>query len=163
MHMSNLIGGRWWLRGLLAAVLALAFAFKPGLPADAAVISNTNGTITDNIFVNPCNGEILVFNEHFHDSIAVTLNGNGGAFIDFHSEQSGSGSGNLGNQYVVNAVGNTELNFPVGASITFMESEQVVATGSAPNFLLTDVFHLTVNPDGTTTSFRDGFTSSCHG
>jgi hypothetical protein len=163
MHKKDLTVGRWWLRGLLVSVLAAAFTLMLARPAFAAVITNTTQPLTDDIFVNPCNGEELTFSGHFHDLIAVTLDGSGGAHVDFHNELNGSGVGVQGNQYEVNATVNEEFNTQVADTITITENEEVVAEGPAPNFLFLDDFHLTVNPDGTVTSFHDNFRFECQG
>jgi hypothetical protein len=163
MHKKDLTVRRWWLLGLLAPVLAVAFILMSALPAFAAVITNTTQPLTDDIFVNPCNGEELTFSGHFHDLIAVTLDGSGGAHIVFQDELNGSGVGVQGNQYEVNSTNNEEFNSQVAQTITITDNEEVIAEGPAPNFLFKDDFHLTVNPDGTVTSFHDNFRFVCQG
>jgi hypothetical protein len=105
MQQKQLTVRGWWLWGLLAPVLAVTFSLVFALPAFAAVISNTTQSFTDDIFVNPCNGEELTFSGHFHDLVAVTLDGSGGAQVDFQNELNGSGVGVQGNKYEVNATG----------------------------------------------------------
>jgi hypothetical protein len=56
-----------------------------------------------------------------------------------------------------------QFNSQVAHTITITDNEEVVAEGSAPNFLLIDDFHITVNPDGMVTSFHDNFRFECQG
>ena len=58
------------------------------------------------------------------------------------------------------------MHFPgKGGSVTETEAEnvQLVAAGSPPDFVvhLHFLFHITINPDGTVTSYIDTLTATC--
>jgi hypothetical protein len=71
------------------------------------------------------------------------------------------------NSYVAQASAKMNLHFPalVGAVVEteFPRSIRMVTTGSALNFELHVLFHVTINPDGSVTSFVDNVTATCGG
>ncbi len=155
---------RSWPRSLLLApVLAVIFALMLVLPAFADTVSNTTETVNFTI-VNACNGEVVAVTVTFHDVYRVTLDSSGGFHLGSHENDYGSGVGSLGNKYQINATFNNKFNGNVGQEETATAKIFFVSQGSAPNDLdVKNDYHLTVNPDGTVTSFHDNFRSECLG
>jgi hypothetical protein len=71
--------------------------------------------------------------------------------------------GSLGNTYVGTEADNFSLNLQAGVESTSTVTFTEISQGSAPNFLLHAVFHITITPNGTVTSYVDNFTVECRG
>ena len=50
---------------------------------------------------------------------------------------------------------------PGGYTETFVNQFHIQATGGAESFLVTELFHVTVTPDGTVRVMFDNFSSTC--
>ena len=101
-----------------------------------------------------------------HETINETFPSSGGVHLDIHLNVHATATGQIsGNSYVVNETANFTENFNPGGTITVTEpiSIELVSKGSAPNQKIKVLFHITINPDGTTTSFIDTFSVDCTG
>lgn len=154
-------------RLLVAIFLVIAI----GLPASSAIgvtatsaatLVNIDIPISGSVF-NPCNGEVVAFSGVDHVTVHITLDNSGGFHADVHENIHVTAVGDQGNRYVgnqeVNAPFNGKVGFETTSTLTFSET----SLGSAPNFDVHAIFHLTVNPNGTVTAFVDHFTASCRG
>jgi hypothetical protein len=149
------------LMSSLAIAALLIFAVK----ATAAVITNVDIPISGAVF-NPCNGETVTFTGVDHFTAHVTFDGSGGFHSDFHDNIHVTSTGSLGNSYE----GNQEDNGPrhisgnnLGAEQTLPFTFSEISKGSAPNFEVHALQHITINANGTVTVFFSNFTSSCRG
>jgi hypothetical protein len=132
--------------------------------AGAAII--TNETMPINVTIeNACTGEIVDFTGSCHNIRTITPNKNGGEQQSFISICQATGVGETtGTPYILSAEGPTVMTFNAGGNTqTAHEDFQVISVGSAPNFVIHTLFHITINPDGTTTSSVDTITSECRG
>jgi hypothetical protein len=69
-----------WRRWLVLAcppLVAIVCALTLTLPALAAKVFNISYPISGTA-TNPCNGEVITFSGNEHDTLAITLDGNGG-------------------------------------------------------------------------------------
>ena len=110
--------------------------------------------------LNPCNGETVTFSgiDHF----TFIIDGTGGLIL--HDNVHVTAIGSLGNSYV----GNTTDIFQEGdrgkpAESTDVSTMRLISNGSAPNFEMDQVIHVTVNPNGNVTADAGHFTSNCRG
>ena len=149
------------LMSSLALTALLIFAVK----AMAAVTTNVDIPISGTVF-NPCNGETVTFTGVDHFTAHVTLDSSGGFHSDFHDNIHVTGTGDQGNLYE----GNQEDNSPTHISGNNLGAEQTlpltfseIAKGSAPNFEVHALQHITINANGTVTVAFSNFTSSCRG
>lgn len=128
--------------------------------AIAAEITNMDIPVSGTVF-NPCNGETVTFSGVDHFTASVTLDRAGGFHISYHDNIHVTATGDQGNTYV----GNQEDNFQINGRVGYEETETLVfseiSKGSAPNFEVHAIFHITVHPDGTVTAFVDHFTAIC--
>lgn len=146
-----------------AIVVAVAVLALLPFRAFAAILFKGNVPISGATF-NPCNGDSVSFTGQAHEVVRETIDGNGGAHVAgkmiVHITGIGSASGDA---YVGN--GEVSFNQNLNSSLTLTRTEPVsselIAQGSAPNFLFKALAHITVNPDGTVTSFFDSFTPAC--
>lgn len=153
-----------WRRGLLAfpPLAAIVCALVLVLPAMAANIINENMPVSGQVF-NPCNGETVTFSGVDHFIVLLTLDNHGGFHAMVHDNISVTATGDLGNTYVGNQENNDSFNGKVGVEETSTFTFSEISKGSAPNFVVQALFHITINPDGTVTAFVDNFSATCRG
>jgi hypothetical protein len=93
---------------------------------------------------------------HSSPSFRFTEGSGGNVTIGFHFNSQGTTGAGLtsGATYHATGVtqGTTTIKAKGGISDTFVNSFKIIGEGSAPNFLQTDVFHLTVNANGDVTA-----------
>jgi hypothetical protein len=112
----------------------------------------------ETIFV-PCAaggaGEEVHLTGTAHVIFHVTLDGAGGAHVKTQGNFQGvSGTGlTTGDKYQASDAINTEVNVKVGAESTNEVTANFIGRGNAPNFQLHELFHVTINADGTATAF----------
>jgi hypothetical protein len=141
----------------LLAMGVLVFAWK----GRASVVTNVDIPVSGVVF-NPCNGENVFFNGVDHFTAHLTISGIG-FHLDTHDNIHVTATGDQGNSYEGNQEDNSETNGRVGAEQTVMLVFREISKGSAPNFEVHTLLHVTVNADGTVTAFVNNFTSVCRG
>ena len=125
--------------------------------AAASVFLNFDMPVSGTV-LNPCNGETVTFSgiDHF----TFIIDGTGLILRDnIHVTAIGS----LGNSYEGNTEDINQFGDRVGAEGTTVSTIRLISTGSAPNFEMDQVVHVTVNPNGTVTADAGHFTSNCRG
>lgn len=130
--------------------------------AIARVVTNVDIPISGTV-VNPCNAENVAFNGIDHFSATVTSDGAGGVHVTFHDNIHVTATGDQGNSYEGNQEDVDAFNARVGVEQTFVITFSEISNGSAPNFVVHEDMHITVNPNGTMTVFVDHFTANCRG
>lgn len=130
--------------------------------ASAAVITNIDIPISGTVF-NPCNGETVTFNGVDHFVASVTLNASGGFQSVAKDNIHVTATGDQGNRYEGNQEDNFIFNGRFGIVQTFPTTFSEISAGSAPNFEIHSLFHVTVNANGGVTAFVSTFTASCRG
>ena len=130
--------------------------------AVAAVLTQLRIPVNGAVF-NPCNGETVTFSGIEHFIASETSNGGGGFHLAERDNIHVTATGSLGNSYEGNEEDSFELNGRFGVEQTIPQTFSEISNGSAPNFEVHSLFHITVNPNGTVTAFVDNFTASCRG
>lgn len=154
---------RHWLFIALPPLAAVLFTLALTLSALAATVYNVTYPVNFSVF-NACNGENIVISGYEHDTYHITYDSNGGVHGDMHANlQDVKGVGDQGNTYTIPGTYHENFNGQVGSEETLTETFNVISTGSAPNFVMHEDAHITVNADGTTTSYHDNFTTDCQG
>ena len=141
---------------LFAALLSVA------VNASASVIVNVHIPVSGAVF-NPCNGETVTFSGVDHFTATVTFDGAGGFHLATHDNIHVTATGSLGNSYEGNQEDNNPFNGRVGLVQTFGLTFSEISTGSAPNFEVHVLQHITINANGTVTVFFTNFASNCRG
>jgi hypothetical protein len=112
---------------------------------------------------NPCNGEDVDVSGVFHDRISFVFNNGGQLLLVEHVNAQGvTGEGDLGNTYQVQNTANTIFNGVFTGEDTVVRNLRLVSDGSAPNFEVHLLEHITVNANGTVTADFEDFTAECH-
>jgi hypothetical protein len=85
--------------------------------------------------------------------------------LAFHFQPQGVTGVDLVTGTVFHATGLTRdliVNSPAGGSTgTFVNRFHIQATRGAESYIVSELFHVTVTPDGTVTVFFDNFSSTC--
>jgi len=147
-----------------AVVLSLAIAalLLIAVKAMASVVVNVDIPVSGAV-INPCNGETVTFSGVDHFTARVTLDNAGGFHVTTHDNVHVTATGSLGNSYEGNQEDTNEVNGRFGVEQTFVFTFSEISKGSAPNFEMHILQHITVNANGTITSFVDHLTANCRG
>lgn len=146
----------------VAFSLAIAALLLIAVKAMASVVVNVDIPVSGAV-INPCNGETVTFSGVDHFIATVTLDNAGGFHFTAHDNIHVTATGSLGNSYEGNQEDTNEANGRVGVEQTFVMTFSEISKGSAPNFEVNILEHITVNPNGTITSFIDHITANCRG
>jgi hypothetical protein len=149
-------------------ISAFAILLLTGIPAYAAVVTNTSTPITLTVFVPCANGgagEDIEVSGLLHVLISTTVDAKGGVhFSEQFNPQGVSGVGlTTGDKY--NAIGLTRDDFSTTSSgvvqVTFINRFDMIGQGPGNNFSVHETEHITILPDGTVTVFFDNFSVTC--
>lgn len=167
MFSKNIPKNRLFVAG---GFVALALA----LTAPTLLINSANAAVTTNVMVPiqkvffiPCansgQGELVVFSGTLHVLFLTTLDSSGGALVKVHFQPMGVIATGQTTGDIWHATGVTQgiTNTHVGAETSFVNNFRLIGPGSTVNFIVHEVMHITVNPDGTVTTSFDHFSASC--
>ena len=164
------------VRLLLALAFASTLAFvglsRPRAAAAQANTSNTNERTRDVVIQQfvPCAndgaGEDVLLTGTLHDIIHFSVNDNHALIDTFSNYQGFSGVGlTSGDRYRLNGGGHALLSFDVNdgfpESDSFITNTAIIGQGRAPNLILRDHSHFTVNANGEVTAVHNNFTIEC--
>jgi len=141
-------------------------------PAGSAIAPSQ--TLTNNLvfpvtfssFI-PCanggSGEEVAFAGDVHQVVHVTLTGKGRAILMAHIQWQGvTGTGLVtGDKYTGVSVSHSTETLAVGVEETFTFNFRLIGQGSGNDLMMHNKFHVTVNPDGSVSSFHDNFGGAC--
>jgi hypothetical protein len=138
---------------------------RPTTGPSRAMIFNDVKIPVAGTLANPCNGEPFAFSGDVHESFHVTFDAGGGLHVDEHFNAQGiTGVGLIsGDKYTGNEASHDEFNTRFGYEETFTHHFAMISNGSAPNFVISEVFHVTFNANGDLTVFFDNFSAECRG
>ena len=140
----------------IVALLLIAFSVM------AAAVLNIDIPVSGTVF-NPCKGETLTFSGIDHFTLHFTFDGAGGFHAVSHDNIHVTATGDQGNSYEGNQEDNNEFNGRIGVVSTFVLTFSEISKGSAPNFEVHVLQHITINPNGTMTVIVDHMTANCRG
>lgn len=152
------------LTGLVVVLGFVAASSSSGAPAETFTAS-TKFQVDIGVFVPCANGgvgEDVLLSGTLHDLFHVTINDNS-LHVKFHDQPQGiTGTGlTTGLKYQATGVTQEEFNTSFGLTDTFVNNFRIIGQGPGNNFLVHDNVHITINPDGTVTSFHDNFRIDC--
>jgi hypothetical protein len=112
-----------------------------------------------------CNGDPLHVSGPLLAVISETATPSGGEVVAFHFQPQGVTGVDLVTGTVFHATGLTRdliVNSPPGGTNeTFVNRFHIQATDGEESYIITELFHVTVTPDGTVAVFFDNFASTC--
>jgi hypothetical protein len=147
------------MRHLLAFVLVVVAAGIVAAPAGAAT---TTERVPIDIIAQGC-GEQIHLTGTILSTFTFTPNGSGGFLVAFDANPQGVTGVGLTSGATYHGTGVTRETTTVnGASTdTFVNSFKLIGTGQTPNFLETDIFHVTIDANGNVTSVVAFSTIKC--
>jgi hypothetical protein len=144
---------------VILAVLA-GFAFAAGAEATTTVEQET----FDATFPL-CNGDLIHVSGKLLVTSTETSTPSGGLVIAVHFQPQGVTGVDLTSGTIFHATGLTRdlivFSPPGGITETFVNQFHIQATSGEQSFIVTDLFHITISPDGTVRSFFDNFSATC--
>jgi hypothetical protein len=162
---------------LSIAVLLVACAQSPVTPDQDAVndFGFSASTSTDNVVIpldlvvyvscaNGGQGEFVQLSGSLHIIFHLTISSSGNVvFKDHFQPQSVSGTGlTTGAAYQGTGVTQNHNFFgQVGQTVSFIDNFLIIGQGPGNNFTLHENFHVTVNANGTLTTFVDNISADC--
>ena len=161
---------------LPVGALLVACAQSPSEPNQRAMSDlGFSPQSTDNVVVPvdivtfvPCadqgQGELVFLSGNLHILFQLTISASGNvSFKDHFQPQGVSGSGQTtGDSYHGTGVTQDKNHFgQVGQTLSFIDNFRIIGQGSSNNFTLHENFHVTVNGNGTITTFVDNISADC--
>jgi hypothetical protein len=150
------------------ALCAIAAAVVGVTAAQAEVTQNETQTIPFSVFV-PCAdggaGEVISGTIDLHVLVTFTINGNNISGKDHFQPQGGSLVGETTGD-VYRATGVTQDTFKGSLqngqfTETFINNFRMIGPGPDNNYLVHEVFHITINANGDVTATHDEFSVEC--
>lgn len=120
----------------------------------------------DEVDKNPCNGELIHATGSIGIDIHTVTNGN---IDNFSLSLQGivNGVGNQGNTYNIlvnqNAHENVSLNGDGQRNTNVVTTLNFISKGLAPNFIIIETFHISINANGDVTVIRGDSSADCRG
>jgi hypothetical protein len=154
------------IRMIPAVAVALLLSFVG--PGGFGAATSTSFPISISVFV-PCaaggNGEVVDLSGSLHVAFSITVNGNNVHINSLANPQGVTGVGETtGAKYQGTGVTRSDMNFDVVAfplNVTLVNNFRIIGQGPNNNFLAHENLHMTVNADGTLTTFIDNFSFTC--
>ena len=157
------------MRGKLLVALILAGVWVVALAGSAGARAETVTTVEQipiNFVTDGC-GEPIELSGTLHLVSHVTVDAAGGLHFVSHANPQGVTGRGLTSGTIYQGTGVTRSNFNLTAGgateFTSVSSFKIIGRGPTDNFLVQQVFHVTVNPDGTVTTVVDQFFVKCQG
>lgn len=153
---------------LLVVIMLLAALLGPTSASAAADTFTLSQSFPIDIVVFvPCAaggaGELVELTGNLHDLFHITFDSSGGVHVSvIDSPQGISGTGlTTGTKYQGTGETRDSYNGMVGFEETFVNNFKIIGQGTGNNFLVHENFHITVNANGTVTSYHDNFSVEC--
>ncbi|MFL5965490.1 MAG: hypothetical protein ACJ747_02940 [Gaiellaceae bacterium] len=145
---------------ILLLLVVVALAVPVGTQAAATVQTQPFDAL-----VTICNGDVVHLTGQLAVVMTETTTPSGGVTSSIHFQPQGVTGVDLSTGTIFHATGLTRdivVNTPPGgATETFVNRFHIQATGGAQSYVVSELFHVTVSPDGTTRVFFDNFSSTC--
>ena len=112
-----------------------------------------------------CNGDLIHVSGPLLVASTETSTPSGGLVIAIHFQPQGVTGVDLTTGTIFHATGLTRdlivFSPPGGITETFVNQFHIQATGGEQSYIITELFHITISPDGTVRSFFDNFSATC--
>ena len=146
-------------------VLVILAVFAGAVLAAGAGAATTVERQTFDATFPVCNGDLIHVSGPLLVTTTETSTPSGGLTLAMHFQPQGVTGVDLSTGTVFHATGLTRdltvFSPPGGYTETSVNQFHIQATGGAQSYIVTDLFHVTVSPDGTVRSFFDNFSATC--
>jgi len=138
----------------------------PALAATQEVTTNSSAPINFDLWVECANGgagESVALTGSMHVTTHTTQSASGNIHTKFQFQPQGlSGTGLLtGQKYISNGIQQGSFTTHAGSTITTVNRLRMIGQGSAPDFYLSELVHITVNATGETTAEFEFHSTDC--
>jgi hypothetical protein len=148
-------------RVLLILAAVAGFAVTGGAAPAATTVERQTFDATFPI----CNGDLIHLSGPLLVTTTTTLTPSGGLIVASHFQPQGVSGVDLSTGTVFHATGLTRdlivFSPPGGITETFVNQFHIQATAGADSYIVTELFHITISPDGTVRSYFDNFSATC--
>lgn len=148
-------------RVLLILAAVAGFAVTGGAAQAATTVERQTFDATFPI----CNGDLIHLSGPLLVTTTTTLTPSGGLIVASHFQPQGVSGVDLSTGTVFHATGLTRdliVFSPAGGiTETFVNQFHIQATAGADSYIVTELFHITISPDGTVRSYFDNFSATC--
>jgi hypothetical protein len=145
-------------------LVALGAAAALAVPVNAFAATVVDRSAFDSTFPL-CNGDLIHVGGPLLVVESTTSPSSGGLITSFHFNPQGVTGVDLTTGAVFHATGMTgdvSVNSPAGGfTSTFVNQFRIQATGGSASYIVTDLFHVTITPDGTVRVSFDNFSPAC--
>jgi hypothetical protein len=143
-------------------ILCTVFALALTLPARAATSTTNVQRIQIDFVAGGC-GEAIEITGSLLATDHVTDLGTGKFIATFHFSPQGATGLGLTSGELYHATGETRatMTLTAGSTFTYVNNFKLIGDGSTPNYLETDIMHITINAQGVTTVSIDRSTITC--
>ena len=145
-------------------IVMLAVAAALAVPAGAQGTTTVEVFNFDETFLL-CNGDPIHVSGPLLSVETITVTPSGGEILSFHFQPQGITGVDLITGTVFHATGLTRdltvFSPPGGITDTFVNRFHIQATAGDESYVVSEVFHVTVAPDGTVRSFFDNSSATC--
>ena len=152
---------------MIACVSLVAAAVCATAYAQSTTVTTNETVPFSGSLANPCNGDTVTFQGNIHVTNHMTTDAGGGTHLKTHLNFQGvTGTGApSGLTYNVRTTTNQSVNDSDGpqSEATVISTVKLISQGPPQNYFLRNVFHVTVNANGTTTSTVDETSAECRG
>jgi hypothetical protein len=149
------------MRRLLVVLGAVAALCAPVSAQAATTVQKTTFDATFPI----CNGDLVQVTGPLLITSSETATPSGGLMVAVHFQPQGVAGVDLVTGTVFHATGLTRdvivISPAGGVTETFVNRFHIQATGGAQSYIVSELFHVTVAPDGTVRVLFDHFSSTC--
>jgi len=146
-------------------VLVILAVFAGAVLAAGAGAATTVERQTFDATFPLCNGDLIHVSGPLLVTTTETSTPSRGLILAMHFQPQGVTGVDLSTGTVFHATGLTRdltvFSPPGGYTETSVNQFHIQATGGAQSYIVTDLFHVTVSPDGTVRSFFDNFSATC--
>jgi hypothetical protein len=157
---------RFALTAVVAGILALLGTASPAVAGTSTQIVPED--VTGMVFLNPCTGENIIITSGTLQLLVTTSDTTGGLHLVVHGNAQGVTATGESTGDMYRLAGDFWIEENVAANgfplvVQVVETHNVISAGSAPNFLVHLVSHLTINANGTVTAAMSSDTAECLG
>lgn len=148
-------------------IMVAIIGFMIQANAQATTVTTNSIDSWDGVVYVPCamggDGEDVQLSGKLHMLYHTTLDDTGGFHMKLHFNPQGiSGVGlTSGDKYQGTGVTQENFNGKVGEEYTYINNFRIIGQGPGNNLLVHENFHITVNADGTVTSYHDNIRTEC--
>ena len=153
------------VRSLLTALVLVATLPLTAV-AEATTVTTTERTEQNELIINPCTGELVLFFSEYTSINHVTIDEQTGTHVNFAQSVNRTGFGlTTGQEYVGSISMSGSIQNPYQPAFVHSTENKslIISKGDTPNWFVFHRSHITVDANGVTRTAHFVFRTECHG